>query len=72
MTFKMGETCDGCDAIVKNLKKISEANKGKNAYDVVENSKQVKGIKGFMEEAINSETAATKKVQKNINAVTKK
>lgn len=71
MTFKMGETCDGCDAIVKNLKKISEANKGKNAYDVVENSKQVKGIKGFMEEQVEDNKKTTKKVAKNIGQVGK-
>jgi hypothetical protein len=71
MTFKMGETCDGCDAIVKNLKKISEANKGKNAYDVVENSKQVKGIKGFMEEQVDDNKKTTKKVAKNISQVGK-
>ena len=71
MTFKMGETCDGCDAIVKNLKKISEATKGKNAYDVVENSKQVKGIKGFMEEQVDDNKKTTKKVAKNISQVGK-
>ena len=71
MTFKMGETCDGCDAIVKNLKKIDELNK-KNKYQVkVEGKNQTKGIKNFLEDSVEDNKEASVKVTKNLKDVGK-
>jgi hypothetical protein len=66
MTFKMGETCDGCDAIVKNLKKIDELNK-KNKYQVkVEGKNQAKSMTEFLEDSVEDNKKATNKVAKNL------
>jgi hypothetical protein len=64
MSFKMGETCDGCDAIVKNLKKIAVPHKGKYEIDA---KKETQGMKDFMEDAVENATAASTKVVNKIN-----
>jgi hypothetical protein len=63
MSFKMGETCDGCDAIIKNLKKIAPS-KGNFEVDAKKNTQ---GMKDFMEDAVENATAASTKVVNKIN-----
>jgi len=70
MTFKMGETCDGCDTIVKNLKKISESNAKRNIKGI-EGKANTAGIKDFLEDAVEVNTGATTKVTTNLKKATK-
>ena len=70
MTFKMGETCDGCDTIVKNLKKISESNAKHNTKSI-EGKANMAGIKDFLEDAVETNTGATTKVTNNLKKATK-
>jgi|WetSurMetagenome_2_1015567.scaffolds.fasta_scaffold745775_1 hypothetical protein len=71
MTFKMGETCDGCDAIVKNLKKISESNAKHNPKALEKQPVGVKGMQNYMEDAVEDITESTKKVAKNVKGESK-
>jgi len=71
MTFKMGETCDGCDAIVKNLKKISESNVKKNPKALEKQPVGVKGMKNYMEDSVEEITGTSVKVAENLKKVGK-
>lgn len=72
MTFKMGETCSGCDAIVKNLKKIAKENVNDNNHQLTNKPVGVKGMKDYMEDSVESVTGATMKVTENLNKVGKR
>lgn len=81
MEFKIGKTCDGCDRILKNMKKISTAQTVEKIEDNIGSYKG--GYKGagagatmtgkkdvakFLEKTTNDVEKASKEIVKKMNA----
>lgn len=64
MGFKMGETCDGCDAIAKGLKKYESKSTIGKIEPTVGDAK--KDISNYMMKAVGESTTISKKIAKNL------
>jgi len=66
MEFKIGETCDGCDAIIKGLKKYE----GKNLTQKIETDQKVTDdLKKFMKKSVDDSATISKKLSGKLKDV---
>lgn len=70
MEFKIGKTCDGCDRILKNMKKISTTHSTDKLEDSIEkNAGAAKAdVNKYLEKTTKDVEMASKDIVKKMNA----